>query len=910
MGLHNLEKIFKPRSVAIIGASQKTGTIGWAILKNMKEAHFDGAIFPVNPSYSEIQGIKAYAAISEIGQPVDLAVIAIPIDGVPSIVKECVDVRARGAVIISAGGKETGLQGVEIEKKVWQEARRGGLRILGPNCVGIICPDQHLNTTFIAHMPRPGKLAFISQSGAICAAMLDLSLKEEVGFSHFVSIGSMLDVDFGDLIDYLGNDENVKSILLYIESLSNFRKFMSAARAASRVKPIIALKAGKSAAGAKAAASHTGAMAGEDSVYDAAFRRAGIVRVNTIEDFFDCAELVDKQPRPSGKRMVVITNSGGPGVMAADAIASYDLELASLEQRTLERLSEILPLYWSHGNPIDLLGDATPKRYADVVGCCFTATEVDGMLVILNPQAMTDPTDMAVALAEHLKGKPYPVVTSVMGGVDAEKARGVLNKAGIPTYETPERAVRAFYYLHEYARNLEMLQEIPPNLQSGLEPDHDKARKLINQGINKRGGLLTEVESKELLSCFGITVNPTKTARSLEDAIDLATEMGFPVVMKILSRDISHKTEANGVQVDLRNETDIREGYRKIMEGVRAHNPDAEVLGVTLQPMILNPDYEILIGAKEDRDFGPVLLFAMGGIFAEALGDRAIGLPPINRSLARMLMERTKLFTLLRGYRNRPPANLPLLEEILVGLSHLVADFPEILEVDMNPVMVKDGNTCVVDVRFILERSDVRPPLHLSISPYPEHYEWRETTSGGLQVLIRSIKPEDAPLLMELFHAMSRESIYHRFFSPLKSLPLSMLVKFTQIDYDREIALVALGEEGGKDKLLGVARAISDPDRKDAEFALAVGDPWHRKGLGTKLLQKCIQVARDYGIKTLQGRVLSDNRGMLALAEKLGFHVSRSMEADEYLVSMDLTFPVIPDERCRSSRDPESRKTT
>jgi acetyltransferase len=888
MGLHNLEKIFKPRSVAIIGASQKTGTIGWAILKNMKEAHFDGVIFPVNPGYSEIQGIKAYAAISEIGQPVDLAVIAIPIAGVPSIVKECVDVRARGAVIISAGGKETGLQGVEIEKKVWQEARRGGLRILGPNCVGIICPDQHLNTTFIAHMPRPGKLAFISQSGAICAAMLDLSLKEEVGFSHFVSIGSMLDVDFGDLIDYLGNDENVKSILLYIESLSNFRKFMSAARAASRVKPIIALKAGKSMAGAKAAASHTGAMAGEDSVYDAAFRRAGIVRVNTIEDFFDCAELVDKQPRPSGKRMVVITNSGGPGVMAADAIASYDLELASLEQRTLERLSEILPLYWSHGNPIDLLGDATPKRYADVVGCCFTATEVDGMLVILNPQAMTDPTDMAVALAEHLKGKPYPVVTSVMGGVDAEKARGVLNKAGIPTYETPERAVRAFYYLHEYARNLEMLQEIPPNLQSGLEPDHDKARKLINQGINKRGGLLTEVESKELLACFGITVNPTKTARSLEDAIDLATEMGFPVVMKILSRDISHKTEANGVQADLRNETDMKEGYRKIMEGARAHSPDAEVLGVTLQPMIRNPDYEILIGATKDRDFGPVILFGMGGIFAEALGDRAIGLPPINRSLARMLMQGTKLFTLLGGYRNRPPADLPLLEEILVRLSHLVADFPEIQEVDMNPVMVKDGKACVVDARFILERSDVRAPLHLSISPYPEQYEWRERTSGGLDVLIRSIKPEDAPLLMELFDAMSRESIYHRFFSPLKSLPLSMLVKFTQIDYDREIALVALGEEGGKEKLLGVARAIGDPDQKDAEFALAVGDPWHRKGLGTKLLQKCIQVARDYGIKTLQGRVLSDNHEMLALAEKLGFEASRSREADEYLVWMHL----------------------
>jgi acetyltransferase len=888
MGLHNLEKIFKPRSVAIIGASEKTGTIGWAILKNMKDARFDGAIFPVNPGYAEIQEIKAYPSISKIGQPVDLAVIAIPIAHVPAIVKECVDVGAGGAVIISAGGKESGSQGIAIEEKIWQEAERGGLRIVGPNCIGLICPDQHLNTTFAAHMPRPGKLAFISQSGAICAAMLDLSLKEEVGFSHFVSIGSMLDVDFGDLIDYLGNDENVKSILLYIESLSNFRKFMSAARAASRVKPIIALKAGKSTAGAKAAASHTGAMAGEDAVYDAAFRRAGIVRVNTIEDFFDCAELLAKQPRPAGKRIVVITNSGGPGVMAADAIISYDLELASLEQETLKRLNEILPPYWSHGNPVDLLGDATPERYAKVVGCCFSAKEVDGMLVILNPQAMTDPSLMAVALAEHLKGKPYPVVTSVMGGVDAEKAREVLNKAAIPTYETPERAVRAIYYLHEYARNLEMLQEIPPNIQGGVEPDHDKARNLINQGIEKRGGLLTEAESKELLACFGIAVNPTKTSRSLEDAIQSAREIGFPLVMKILSRDILHKTEANGVQVDLRNETDIRKAYQKIMEGARAYNPDAEILGVTLQPMIRNPDYEILIGAKKDRDFGPVLLFSMGGIFAEALGDRAIGLPPMNRSLARMLMERTRLFSLLKGYRNRPPADLPLLEEILVRLSHLVGDFPQIMEVDMNPVMVKEGKACVVDARFILERCDVRAPLHLSISPYPEHYEWREKTSGGLHVLIRSIKPEDAPLLMELFDAMSRESIYHRFFSPLKSLPLSMLVKFTQIDYDREIALVALGEEGGKERLLGVARAISGPDQKEAEFALAVGDPWHKKGLGTKLLQKCIQVAGDYGIKTLHGRVLSDNHEMLALVGKLGFELSRSREADEYLVRMHL----------------------
>jgi acetyltransferase len=888
MGIYNLEKVFKPKSVALIGASEKNHTVGWAILKNMKDAGFDGPIFPVNPNYSQIQGIEAYPSLLKIGQPVDLAVIATPIAGVPSIVKECVDAEVKGVVIVSAGGKEIGAQGVAIEQKIWQEARRAGMRIIGPNCIGLICPGQHLNTTFAAHMPRAGKLAFISQSGAICAAMLDLSLKKEVGFSHFVSIGSMLDVDFGDLIDYLGNEEEVESILLYIESLSAFRKFMSAARAVSRVKPIIALKAGKGKAGAKAAASHTGAMAGDDAVYDAAFRRAGIVRVNTIEDFFDCAELLDKQPRPSGKRMVVITNSGGPGVMAADAVTTYGLELTSLEQKTLDRLSGMLPPFWSHGNPIDLLGDATPERYANVVRCCFDASEVDGMLVILNPQAMTDPSDIAVVLAEHLKGKPYPVVTSVMGGMDAEKAREVLDRASLPTYETPERAVRAFYYLHQYARNMEMLQEIPPRLQSGVEPNHEKAGRLIKEGIEKGRGFLTEVESKELLECFGIPVNPTKAAGTLEEALQAARDLGFPVVMKVLSRDISHKTESDGVRVDLRSDEDVRQGYLTIMEGARIHNPDAEVLGVTLQPMIRSPEYEILIGAKKDQNFGPVLVFGMGGIYAEVLDDRAIGLSPMNRSLARMLMRETKLFTLLSGYRNRPPADLPLLEEILVRVSHLVADFPQIVELDLNPVMIREGEPNVADARVILERSSVRAPLHLSISPYPEHYEWRYETSAGLRVLIRPIKPEDAPLLVELFGTMSKKSIYYRFFSPLRSLPPSMLVKFTQIDYDREIALVAVERGQDEERILAVTRAIRDPGGQNAEFALAVGDPWQKKGLGTKLLQKCIEVAAEQGIKSLYGRVLSDNNEMLALAERLGFKLSRSREADEYLVTLDL----------------------
>jgi acetyltransferase len=887
MSLLNLDMIFKPSSVALIGASRKKGTIGWAILKNLMEAQYEGIIVPVNPNYAEVQGIKAYPSLSSANRSVDLAIIATPISSVPFIMKECVRAGVGGAIIISAGGKETGKQGLEIESKIREEVRGTNLRILGPNCLGVICPEQHLNTTFAAHMPKPGRLAFISQSGAICAAMLDLSLKEDIGFSHFVSIGSMLDVDFGDLIDYLGNDDSVKSILLYIESLSNFRRFMSAARAVSRVKPILVLKAGKSEAGAKAAASHTGAMAGEDAVYDAAFRRAGIVRVATLEDFFDCAELLDKQPRPSGKRMVVITNSGGPGVMAADTIAAYGLELSSLETENLDRLDHILPSYWSRGNPVDILGDATPQRYVEVIDCCFRAREVDGMLVILNPQAMTDPAIIAAHVAKHLKGKPYLVVTSVMGGMDAEKARDVLNRAGIPTYDTPERAIRAFYYLHEYARNLKMLQEIPPRLQSGIEPDHPAARRAIADGLT-RHGFLTEVESKELLATFGMAVNPTRNAGSVEEAIRLAEEIGYPVVMKVHSRDISHKTEAGGVHTDLRSPSEVKKAYAAIMKGAKAYKPEGEILGVTLQPMIKDPDYEILLGSTRDQHFGPIILFGMGGIFAEAIGDRAIGLPPLNRSLARMLMEETKLFRLLKGYRNHPAADLGLLEDMMVRLSHLVVDFPEVVELDLNPVLVKDGKPWIVDARVLLERSAVPAPLHLAISPYPEKYETWEATPAGFTMFVRPIKPEDAPLMVELFSSMSSRSIYYRFFSPLKSLPESMLARFTQIDYDREIALVAVEKKEDRERMVGVVRAISDPDRKRAEFAVAVGDPWQGKGVGTRLTELCIKVAKEYGIEILEGIVLAENREMLALAHKLGFKVMRGEAANQFTLTMDL----------------------
>jgi acetyltransferase len=887
MGLYHLEKIFDPESVAVIGASPKEGSIGHAIIKNLLEGGYEGKILPVNPKHPEIGGLQCYRSISKTKEHVDLAVIATPIATVRNIVEECVEAGVESAIIISAGGKETGEEGRKIEEEIDRIARKGGLRIVGPNCMGIIRPGKKLNASFAARMPYQGKLAFISQSGAICSAMLDLSIKERMGFSYFVSIGSMLDVDFGDLIDYLGDDPEVKSILLYIESLSDIRKFMSAAREVSRVKPIVVLKAGKSAAGARAAASHTGAMAGEDAVYDAAFRRAGIARVRNLEDFFDCAELLAKQAPPRGPRVVVVTNSGGPGVMAADAVAEYGLELSPLRDETVSRLNKVLPAHWSQGNPIDLLGDAGPDRYARVATCCFGQGDMDGMLVILNPQAMTDPAEVAKAMTESLKDRPYPVFAAWMGGADVEEGIEILNHGGIPTYGTPERAVRAFMYLYHYSKNLEMLQEIPSHLSHGMEPDKGRAAGIIEEGLKRQKGILTEAESKKLLSSYGIEVNRTETAGSVEEALMLAREIGYPLVMKVHSTEITHKTEAGGVKIGLRTEEEARQAYGEIMESARAYDPEAVVEGVSLQPMIANPDAEILIGAKRDESFGPVILFGLGGIYAEVLGDRALGLPPLNQALARRLMEGTKVFRILKGYRNRPAANLELLEQMLASLSHLLVDFPEIAELDMNPVIVKDGSPCAVDARVIVRESPVPAPQHLVISPYPEQYESRELTKSGVEVYLRPIKPEDAPLLLDLFDNMSKRSRYYRFFSPMKTLSRDMLVRLTQVDYDRHIALVALHKAEGKEKMVGVVRVISGADRSSAEFSVAVGDPWQGKGIGRKLLERSLEVARDYGIRKVYGEVLAENKEMLGLGRELGFEIRKDGGAGDYMLTME-----------------------
>jgi len=884
MGLYHLDRIFKPETIAVIGASEAKNSIGRALMENLGKAGFSGDVFPVNPNHDTIMGRKACSDVTRIDGEVDLAVIATPIGTVPDIVRRCAGKGVGGAIVVSAGGREAGEKGERIEAEIASAARDGGVRIIGPNCLGVICPGDDLNASFAPYLPEAGNIAFVSQSGAICTSILDLAMEEHFGFSHFVSIGAMLDVDFGDLIDYLGNDSRVKSILLYVESLTNIRKFMSAARAVSRLKPIVALKAGGSSAGAEAAASHTGAMAGSDAVYDAAFRRAGIVRVKTIGDLFDCAELLAKQPRPKGPRLGIVTNGGGPGVMAADALEGCGLSPTPLSEDARQALDAVLPDYWSRGNPVDVLGDASPERYAESVGICLEASEFDAILALFSPQALTKPTQTARAVVDRVQGTRVPVFTAWVGGKEVAEARRILNDADIPTYGTPENAIRAFKYLYDYARNLETLTEIPPKFSKDLHFDRETARDIIDGAMSKGRNALSEAESKALLSAYGIPVNRTEPAGSADAAVGAAERMGYPVAMKIDSPEIGHKSEENGVRLDIWSADEVRRVFSSL---VGDEDREERVRGVTVQSMISRPDFELLVGAKQDPSFGPAILFGLGGVYTEIIGDRAIGLPPLNRLLARRIMEETKVYKLLKGYRGRE-ADLERLEAVLIRLSQLVIDFPEIDELDMNPVVVKERKPVAVDARIVLRRTDASSPRHLAISPYPEQYVSRATSDEGRKIRVRPIQPEDAPLFEALFDHLSNESIYKRFFRHIKFPSREMIARFTQIDYDREMALAAIDEEGDKG-MLGAARIMGDPDGRTGEFSVMVGDPWQGRGIGAILLRRCLEIMKERSMETVWGAVMPENKGMLRLGKKLGFETQWDGDAKEYLMTIVLT---------------------
>jgi acetyltransferase len=884
----SLDAFFKPKAVAVIGASEKTDSIGLALIKNLKQGGFPGKLYPVNPNYAEIQGLTAYASVTAVKAPIDLAVVAIPIRAVPGVIKECGEAKVAGVIIISAGGKEVGPEGSAIEAAIQEEAAKAGIRYLGPNCMGVLAPPYHLNASFAPHSAQPGTLAFISQSGALCSSILGWATMKHLGFSHFISVGSMADVDFADLIDYLGNEEKARSIIIYMESLTQHRKFMSAARSVSRVKPIIIIKAGRSRAGAKAAASHTGALAGADEAYNAAFSRAGIIRVETIKQLFDSAEALEKMKRPRGANLGIITNAGGPGVMAVDALSRWDTDPAALSPETVQKLSDFLPPYWSRGNPVDLLGDAPVARYLKAVEVCMAAPELSGLVIILSPQAMTDPTGVAQALAPIVHGQPRPVFAVWMGGEDVAAGVDILNRADIPTFETPEEAVDTFMEMYSYSRHLEILQETPPRLPHDVLVNTGQVRTFIDQCLARQGRILTELESKAILSAYGIPVNRTVAASSAPDAVMIAKVLGFPVALKVNSPDVTHKTDVGGVRFNLNNESEVLSAFHEIVEDVHTHKPEARILGMTVQAQERQPDCELLIGSKRDPDFGPLIVFGAGGVFAEVLKDTAVDLPPLNLLLARKLIEKTRVSQVLRGYRNLPPANLEELGEILVRVAQLVTDFPEIVELDINPVFVQSGRFVGVDARLIIEPAQVAAPRHLIIAPYPNQYESHWMMRDGTPVLLRPMKSEDEPLVSQFLANCSEETIFFRYFKFIRKWTHEMLIRFTQNDYDREIGLMAISQPPGPEVMLGVSRLVMAADRATAEFAVIVADPWQGKGLGPKLVEGVIEIAREQGVKLLHGEVLAQNQPMLEMVKRLGFNLKKDPEGQTVRAEMKL----------------------
>jgi acetyltransferase len=888
-----LDVFFSPQNVAVIGATETTASVGRTILWNLINSPFGGTVYPVNPKRNSVLGIRAYANIAAVPDKVDLAVIVTPASTVPGVVRDCVAAGVKGAIIISAGFKEAGKAGADLERQVLEEARPGRMRIIGPNCLGVMSPISGLNATFATAIARPGNVALVSQSGAICTAILDWSLREQVGFSAFLSIGSMLDVGWGDLIEYLGDDPRTRSIVIYMESIGDARAFVSAAREVALSKPIIVIKAGRSEAAAKAAASHTGALAGSDEVLEAAFRRCGVLRVINISDVFYMAEVLAKQPRPPGPRLTIVTNAGGPGVLATDALMALDGKLTELSPGTTEALNQILPAHWSHGNPIDILGDAGPERYAKAVDIAAKDPNSDGLLVIMTPQGMTDPTQIAEKLKPYAKLEGKPILASWMGGVEAAGGEDILNHGGIPTFPYPDTAVRLFQYMWRYTYNLRGLYETP-----ALAPEADSnAREQVAAliaAVRKSGRtLFTESESKQLLALYGIPTVRTVVANTPDSAVQFASEIGYPVVLKLHSETITHKTDVGGVQLNLENEAAVRRAWTAIEMGVREKAGEGHFQGVTVQPMISRDGYELIVGSSVDPQFGPVLLFGSGGMLVEVYKDRALALPPLNTTLARRMMEQTHIFTALEGIRGKKPVPLADLDQLMVRFSRLVVEQPWIKEIDINPLLASSERLIALDARVIVYGQETREEdlPRTAIRPYPVQYVGHWTTKDGTSVTIRPIRPEDEPMMVAFHERLSERSVYFRYFHLLNLSQRTAHERLTRmcfIDYDRAMALVAERENPatGEHEILGIGRLTRLHGMKEAEMAILINDDFHGRGLGTELLRRLIEIGREEKIECVVADILAENRTMQRICEHLGFRLT--YEPEDGLVKAEL----------------------
>jgi acetyltransferase len=889
--------MFVPRSVAVIGATDREGSVGRTLILNLINRLFHGNVCAVNPKRDEVLGLHCYKSIASVPEKTDLAVIVTPAPTVPEVVGECVDAGVRSAVVISAGFKERGAQGAALEEQIRAQLRRGKMRLVGPNCLGVMNPLAGLNATFAHDMARPGNVAFLSQSGALETAILDWSQEEQVGFSAIVSTGSMLDAGWGDLIDYFGSDPETHSILLYMESVGDARSFLSAAREVALRKPMIVIKAGRSEAASRAASSHTGAMTGSDEVFDAALRRCGVLRVQSISDLFYMAETLARQPRPRGPRLMILTNAGGPGVLATDTLVASGGELAPLSEASREELSAFLSPHWSHANPVDVLGDADSQAYARALEIAMHDPNSDGLLAVLAPQGMTDPTRVAEGLKPFARGTGKPVLASWMGGKLMADGVALLNRANIPTFAYPDTAARMFCYMWRYSYNLRGLYETP-SLADGME-ESEAVRAAVEAVLERarRSGrtILTEAESKQILARYEIPTVDTRVAHSVEEAAALAQAIGFPAVLKVYSETITHKTDVGGVKLNLADEEAVRRAYREIQASVAEKAGADKFQGVTVQPMVKLEGYELILGSTVDPQFGPVILFGSGGQLVEVYQDRALALPPLNTTLAQRLIEQTLIYKALQGVRGRAPVDVESLKAILVRFSKLVIEQPWIKEIDINPLLASPGRILALDARVIVHGPDVsatklpRP----AIRPYPTRYVGPWTAKDGTPVVIRPIRPEDEPLMAKFHGTLSERSIYLRYFH-MENLSTRIaherLIQKCFIDYDREMALVAdFHNPGtGEHEILAVGRLTKMPGEQEAEVGVLVSDAWQGRGLGTELLERLISVGRNEKLERIVANILPENEPMRSLAKHFAFQPRPTDDPSLIVATLDL----------------------
>ncbi|MBS0470653.1 MAG: bifunctional acetate--CoA ligase family protein/GNAT family N-acetyltransferase [Proteobacteria bacterium] len=879
MTIRNLDAIFHPRSVALIGAGTRPRSVGAVLAENLRTGGFDGPVLPVNPKHKSVAGVLAYPDVASLPIVPDLAVICTPARTVPGIVAELGARGTRGAIVITAGFSEGGhSEGRALEQAMLDAARPHLMRIVGPNCLGVLSTPARLNASFAQTTPGPGGVAFVAQSGAMVTTVLDWAAGRGIGFSHLVSLGDMSDVDFGDMLDYLANDEATTAILLYIEAVTQARKFMSAARAAARLKPVIAIKAGRQAAAAKAASSHTGALAGIDAVYDAAFERAGILRAYDLDEVFDAVETLAFRPRVAGGRLTILTNGGGVGVLATDSLIAQGGDLAALSPETIAKLNAVLPPTWSHGNPVDIIGDADGKRYADALAILSATNEQDAILVLNCPTALGAGAEAAEAVVAA-KAR-VPLLTNWLGAQSADEARRRFLAARIPTYDTPEKATRGFMHMVRYHRGQETLMEVPPALPEGAAPDRARANAILARA---KPGWLDPVDTMALLAAYNIPVVRTVRAATPDEA---AAQAGTaPIALKILSPDITHKSDVGGVALGLSGADAVRKAAAEMQARIAKSNPSARLEGFIVQEMIRRPEaYELILGMAVDRTFGPFLLFGQGGTAVEVIGDKALGLPPLNLKLAREMMARTRIDRLLKGYRDRPAADRDAIAATLVHLSQLISDVPQIAELDINPLLADEHGVLALDARIRI--AEPASADRLAIRAYPEELIQHARLDDLGDFTLRPVRPEDAPAFERLFTRLAPEDVQMRFMTPLRALPPTLLARLTQIDYDREMAFVLVDASG---EVAGVARLAADPDNTRAEFAIIVRSDLKGHGAGRLMMERLGAYARARGIGELWGNVLANNSVMLALCRELGCRIASVPEDPSVMrVALDL----------------------